>query len=76
MLRSRTRVLWMVGLVAYFVILTVPGAYAYIDPGSGSFIFQVLIGALLGVSVAIKAFWGRITAFFSRRSSRGASDEV
>ena len=40
---------------------------AYIDPGSGSFFFQILIGGLVGAAVAIKAFWGRIVGFFRRR---------
>lgn len=29
----------------------------YIDPGSGSFIFQVLIGTILSLIYAIKIYW-------------------
>jgi len=37
---------------------------AYLDPGSGSYLLQLLLGALLGGLFALKVFWGRITAFF------------
>jgi hypothetical protein len=32
----------------------------YLDPGSGSFIIQIAIAALLGLGVAIRASWGSI----------------
>jgi len=54
-------------LVLGFSFTVLPTANAYIDPGSGSFIFQVLVGAALGVALGVKAFWRRIVGFFSRR---------
>ncbi len=42
---------------------------AYIDPQSGSYIFQVVVGALLGAGVAIKVFWRRIVNFVTRKNS-------
>ena len=39
----------------------------YIDPGTGSFVFQVVIGALLAIGVAIKVWWRKIAAFVTRR---------
>jgi hypothetical protein len=43
---------------------------AYIDPGSGSYFFQLLIGGLLGAAVAVKLFWRRVWAFLTGRRSR------
>jgi hypothetical protein len=43
---------------------------AYIDPGSGSYFFQLLIGGLLGGAVAVKLWWRRIWAFLTGRRSR------
>lgn len=40
-------------------------AYAYLDPGTGSYVFQVLVGALLGGAFAIKMFWRNIKTFIS-----------
>ncbi len=37
---------------------------AYIDPGTGSFIIQIVIAGLVGSSFAIKIFWSRIKTFF------------
>ena len=35
-------------------------AYAYLDPGSGSVIIQMLIGALIGIGVTMKLYWIQI----------------
>ena len=39
----------------------------YIEPGTGSLIFQVVVGSALALPVAIAAFWRRITSFFARK---------
>ncbi|CAN5552471.1 hypothetical protein BH24ACT26_BH24ACT26_16570 [soil metagenome] len=57
---------WLLFLTFCSYWLVVPVANAYIDPGSGSYIFQILIGLLLGAGVGLKVFWQRIRAFFSR----------
>jgi hypothetical protein len=46
-----------------------PAVYAYLDPGTGSYIFQILIAGLLGGLFALKLFWGRIMIFFRRHSN-------
>lgn len=42
---------------------------AYLDPGSGSFLIQLLIGALVGAGFIIKAYWRKIKGLFNRSSS-------
>lgn len=37
----------------------------YIDPGSGSYILQMIIAAVLGVSFFFKNFWYNIKGFFT-----------
>lgn len=39
--------------------------YAYIDPGTGSYIIQLAIAAFVGISFAVKIFWKKIKNFFS-----------
>lgn len=39
-----------------------PGTLAYIDPGSGSFALQVVIGGFLGALVAVKMYWKKLVA--------------
>ncbi|UCE04113.1 MAG: hypothetical protein JSW67_01120 [Candidatus Latescibacterota bacterium] len=45
-------------------------AHAYIDPGSGSYAIQVLIGLVVGAGVAVKMYWHRITAFLASRNAK------
>jgi hypothetical protein len=40
----------------------------YIDPGSGSYLVQVIIAAVLGVAVYFKNIRMKIRSFFSRKS--------
>jgi len=39
-------------------------SYAYLDPGTGSYIFQVFIAGILGGLFAVKMFWQKIKDFF------------
>ncbi|HTW92622.1 MAG TPA: hypothetical protein VMH22_13080 [bacterium] len=41
-------------------------AYGYLDPGTGSYIVQLLVGGLLGGLFAIGIFWKRVLAFVKR----------
>lgn len=51
-------------------------AYGYLDPGTGSYIIQLLVGGLLGGLFAIGLFWKRVIAsikrvFRSRKDNAG-----
>jgi hypothetical protein len=67
MTRSRFQAVWFALVVACFWLLIVPAANAYVDPGTGSYIFQVVIGVFLGAAVAVKVFWRRIWGFITRK---------
>ena len=52
------------GTVA-ILILAVPSlAHAYLDPGSGSMLLQLLLGGLAFSAVVLKIYWRRFVAFF------------
>lgn len=56
-------------MLKYFslLILFLPEeSYAYIDPGTGSYLFQILIAAVLSGLFFIKTFWLKIKLFFGR----------
>ena len=53
-----------------------PAVDTYIDPGSGSFLFQLLIASILGGLFLLKSFWGRIKAFFRRLFSTRKEDHT
>ena len=42
-------------------------AYAYLDPGSGSFMLQILLGTFVAGFFAIKQYWHRLKSFFKKR---------
>jgi hypothetical protein len=44
--------------------------FLYIDPGSGSYILQMIIAAVLGVSFFFKNFWLSIKAFFTGKKTK------
>ena len=39
--------------------------FFYLDPGSGSFVIQMLVAGLLGASLAVTIFFKKIKSFFS-----------
>jgi hypothetical protein len=56
-------------IVALQVILS-QNAFAYIDPGTGSYIFQVMIAVFIGGLFTIKTYWRKIKDFFINHFSR------
>ena len=48
--------------VVFFVFLS-QGVSAYIDPGTGSFVFQMIVGGVLGFFFVIKLYFRRIKSF-------------
>jgi hypothetical protein len=54
-------------LLAVLASLLMPReAHAYLDPGTGSYILQILLAGLLGALFMLKVYWGRIVGFFSK----------
>ncbi len=49
-------------------------AFAYIDPGTGSQVFQLMLAALAGAALTARMFWGRIRAFFRSLTGSGSGD--
>jgi hypothetical protein len=39
----------------------------YVDPGSGSYLVQLLIAAVLGLGFYFRSGWNYIRSFFSRK---------
>lgn len=42
-------------------------AYAYVDPGTGSVILQILLSGVAGVLVVAKVYWKRLKRIFARK---------
>jgi hypothetical protein len=48
----------------------------YLDPGSGSFIIQMLLAGLLGIAVAVRIYWKKIVAFFNKSKGGDVQDDL
>ena len=44
-------------------------ASAYLDPGTGSMVLQLLLGGVAGAVVVVKLYWGKVKDFFTREKS-------
>ena len=64
----------------FFAALTLGAAtstaQAYLDPGTGSMILQVVLGGVAGVALAGKLYWQRLLSIFGikRRNEAEESD--
>ncbi len=50
-------------------------ASAYLDPGSGSFVVQVVVASFLGIAFTVKTFWHSITFKISQLFAKKKPDE-
>ena len=68
-----TRIDRAVLTLAALVAGTVP-AHAYLDPGSGSMMVQLLLGGVAGAVVLVRLYWGRLlTRLGFRRDDKTGS---
>jgi hypothetical protein len=50
-------------LLILYTLVSSQNAYAYLDPGSGSYILQLMIAGILGASFFLKIFWRNIRSY-------------
>ena len=51
-----------------------PSALAYLDPGSGSMLLQLVLGGLAGLAVIAKLYWHRLLGLFGRNVQQEESE--
>ena len=58
MLHNKQKVNLVISLIAlWFLMFSARPAYAYLDPGSGSMILQILLGGAAALAVVLKLYW-------------------
>jgi hypothetical protein len=66
----------MIFLTAFLGLLSpLQEAHAYLDPGTGSLLFQSLIAAIAAAGAALSLCWGRIRGLLGKGREAGASAE-
>ena len=62
-------------LIVLILLLVAQPAWAYLDPGTGSMLLQVILGGIAAVGVAIKLGWHKIRAALGFGRKPGSEDE-
>ncbi|MCF6224862.1 MAG: hypothetical protein L3J22_00965 [Xanthomonadales bacterium] len=57
-----------------FTVLFSINAYAYLDPGTGSVLLQVILGGVAAVGVIIKMYWHRLRAALGLSKEEGIEE--
>lgn len=70
-----TGLITTLAVLALFYLIFTQQAYAYLDPGTGSYIFQLAIAVLIGGSFAIKLYWRKIKTFIGNLLSKRQRDD-
>lgn len=47
---------------------------AYLDPGTGSVILQVLVGGVAAVAISARMWWSRVTSVFRRKPRKDVGE--
>ena len=62
-------------LLLVVAVLFPASAHAYIDPGTGSFVVQGIIAAIVGAGFAVKVFWYRIKSALTGKKAVEDDDD-
>jgi len=61
--KKRNLILILVSITVFVLLSGIP-AYAYLDPGSGSMLLQLLLGGGAALVVILKLYWNRFASLF------------
>jgi len=56
--------------IVFAVFVCCGRAYAYVDPGTGSYILQIVIAGVVGAAFTLKLLWRRIRLLMSNAVSK------
>lgn len=70
------RILPITGLAILAAVWFAPPAHAYIDGGTASMLFQMVIAGLVASSFFIRTWWANIKQFFARLTGSAASKDA
>jgi energy-coupling factor transporter transmembrane protein EcfT len=66
--------IYLYSVTGIVILLMLPAmSHAYLDPGSGSYIIQIIIAGLVAGSFAIKLYWRKLKTFLKSLLGRDQS---
>jgi hypothetical protein len=66
----------LLAILAFLIVSAPHPAWAYLDPGSGSMLLQVLLGGIAGAVVLVRIYWRRLMAFLGLAKPAASAVEV
>jgi len=67
------------GLILFWLLVLSADAYAYLDPGTGSLLYQTMLAALLGAGFVFRRVWmwiGKALLGLIHQRPRGGSKDA
>lgn len=63
-------------LVFCTILIMSVNANAYLDPGTGSMLLQVILGGVAAVGVAVKLYWHKMRVALGSKEKEKPEDEL
>ena len=63
-------------IVAILFLLYMTDTEAYLDPGTGSMLLQVILGGVAAVGVAVKLYWHKLRVVFGMGKKEDPEDDT
>lgn len=57
-------------LIAFYLLFYATPLYAYLDPGTFSYLISILVGAIVGILMYIKIIWTKVKLLISKLKYR------
>ena len=62
-------------IITALILLFMTDTQAYLDPGTGSMLLQVILGGVAAVGVAVKLYWHKLRVAFGMGKKEESEDE-
>ena len=64
-----------IAVIGLAFLLASPGAFAYLDPSTGSMVISAVVGIFASIALALKTYWYKIKSILRRDSKKDDSAE-
>ena len=61
--------IFVAAFLASFLLMS-RNAHAYVDPGTGSYVLQMIVAGIAAAGLTLRLFWGRLKLMFKKSSSK------
>ena len=72
------RFTYLTKIISVFFVLLIgfsSTAYAYLDPGTLTYVLTLIAGAIVGTSAVLKQYWYKIKGFFAKEYNKMSVDD-